>query len=522
MRAILSHSRLFRASTRRILSLFFSIDRRVFTEPQPASAHSLLKLQGTVPMQNAKTIACGNAGRLEMVLLLALLTSALSAGGVLLFLKCQHDRQAHLAATETVLQEGEALLDAMNGLSLAGTPNLTPAHWRHFSTVVDSAFSVRKDVQSISVTRDGVTIFHRQAGGLRPPPPAPPLPDGWPQATTNPAAETEMSQGSIEIGGVHQPVFVISRTTTLKDGSKVVTEATFKREAVGTEEQTARALVSSLFSFSVGVLILSFAACALVLIVALTRDRRREARSRQEEHLAFSGVLANGILHDFRNPMSAVRLDAQMLGKEMKRPEGFRPERVRDLSERIARTMERMDKVFQEFLFLAKPADEKPEHVDLEQVVRECVDTLAPRVEQAGVTIKTNRLSELPHAAAFPFALRRALLNVLMNAVQFAPKGSEITVTLDHHGDRVVTDVLDRGPGIAPEKREKVFEMFETGRPEGTGLGLFLARTAIRRCGGDIQAHAREGGGADLRITLPATPSKTGRTVDPATPPANP
>lgn len=446
--------------------------------------------------------------------MLALLTSALLAGGVLFFLKKQHDKQAHLAATEVVLQEGEALLNAISKLGIACTTNVAPAKWRQFATVVDSAFSVRKDVQSISVSRDGITVFHRQAGGLF----MPPLPPGWTEPAPKQMAETEMSQGSLEIGGVRQPVFVISRTLTLGDGSKVVTEATFKREAVGAQEQTARVLVSSLFTFSIAVLTLSFAICALVLIVAVARDRRRELRSRQEEHLAFSGVLANGILHDFRNPMSAVRLDAQMLGKEMKRTDGFRTERVRDLSERIARTMERMDKVFQEFLFLAKPADEKPENVDLEQVVRECVDTLSPRLEQAAVAVKTQRLTDLPHAAAFPFALRRALLNVLMNAVQFAPKSSEIAITLARHGNRIVIDVLDRGPGIPHEKREKIFDMFVTGRPEGTGLGLFLARTAIRRCGGEIEAHARDGGGADIRISLPAILS----TGEPACSPPSP
>jgi signal transduction histidine kinase len=449
--------------------------------------------------------------RLEISLLLALLTSALIAGGLLFFLKGQHDRQAHLAATEVVLREGESLLNAISDLGIACSTNIVPVKWRQFAMVVDSAFSVRKDVQSISVSRDGITVFHRQAGGLL----APPFPPGYVEPTPKQMGETVMSQGSLEIGGVRQPVFIISRTSTLSDGSKVVTEATFKREAVGTREQTARTLVSSLFAFSVAVLILSFAICALVLIIAVARDRRRELRARQEEHLAFSGVLANGILHDFRNPMSAVRLDAQMLGKEMKRADGFRPERVRDLSERIARTMDRMDKVFQEFLFLAKPADEKPESVDIEQVVKECVDTLSPRVEQAGVTVRTTRSGDLPQAAAFPFALRRALLNVLMNAVQFAPKGSEITVALAHEGNRILTDVLDRGPGIPPEKREKVFDMFETGRPEGTGLGLFLARTAIRRCGGDIQARARAGGGADIRITLPAIPNKGAPPVAP-------
>ena len=444
--------------------------------------------------------------RLDFVLVLALLSCALAAGGVLFFLKRQHDQQAHLQATEMVLKEGECLLNALCELGIACSTNPVPSVWRQFSTIVDSAFSVRKDVQSVSISRDGVTVFHRQAGGLA----TPPTPVGWTEKAPRKMADTVMSTRTLEIGGVKQPVFVISRETRLGDGSRVLTEATFKREAVGTEELSARRLVSSLFAFSVAVLTLSFSVCAFVLVIAVARDRRREQRARQEEHLAFSGVLANGILHDFRNPMSAVRLDAQMLGKEMKRPDGFRTERVCDLSERIARTMERMDKVFQEFLFLAKPADEKPEGVDIELVVKECVDTLSPRVEQAGVTVKTVRLHDLPHATAFPFALRRALLNVLMNAVQFAPKGSEITLTLTHQSGRVVTDVLDRGPGIPPEKREKVFEMFVTGRPEGTGLGLFLARTAIRRCGGDIQALARDGGGADIRISLPAIPTSSG------------
>jgi signal transduction histidine kinase len=435
-----------------------------------------------------------SAFRLEFVLLGALLTFALLAGSGLFFLKKQHDRQAHLAATETVLQEGALLLNALCERGVACSTNSTPDLWRQFSTLADNVIAVRKDVQSLSIARDGVTIFNRQARGL--------TDCECDTPKTNGLTETEMSQRTLEIGGVRQPVFVLSRETRLSDGSRVLTEATFKREAVGVEELTARTLVSSLFAFSIAVLILSFAACALVLTFAVARDRRREVRARQEEHLAFSGVFANGILHDFRNPMSAVRLDAQMLGKEMLRPDGFRPERVTDLANRIARTMDRMDKVFQEFLFLAKPADEKPEGVDLEQVIKECVDTLAPRVEQAGVTIRTDRTGVLPNASAFPFALRRALLNVLMNAIQFAPKHSEITVTLAHSGAVVFMDVLDRGPGIPAEMRKRVFDMFVTGRPEGTGLGLFLARTAIRRCGGDIQALARPAGGADIRITL--------------------
>ncbi|MDD2456244.1 MAG: HAMP domain-containing sensor histidine kinase [Kiritimatiellae bacterium] len=463
-------------------------------------------------LRKSGTPRAKGAVRLEAVLLLVLFAAALAAGGALLVLKRQHERRARLAATETVLHEGDALLDAVGALGIACSTNTAPAVWRRFSTVVDSAFAVRKDVQSISVTRDGVTVFQRQAGGLEMPP-APPGPHSAglrarAAAHVHPD-ETRIAPGSLDIGGKPHPVFVITRTYKLDDGGEVVTEATFRREAVGDEEQTARALVSSLFTLAVTVMSLSFACCALVMAVALARDRRRAKRARQEEHLAFSGVLANGILHDFRNPMSAVRLDAQMLGKEIKRPDGFREARVRDLAERIARTMERMDKVFQEFLFLARPADEKPEAVDIAQILRECVDTLAPRSEQAGVTVTLECCGLLPPAAAYPFALRRALLNVLMNAIQFAPRDSEVKIVIAGLDNRVVLDILDRGPGIPPDKRDSVFEMFTTARPEGTGLGLFLARTAIRRCGGDIRAFGREGGGADIRVTLFAAETAT-------------
>lgn len=452
------------------------------------------------------------AVRLEVVLLLVLFVAALAAGVALLVVKRQHEQRAHLAATETVLHEGEALLDAIGTLGIACSTNTAPAVWRRFSTVVDSAFAVRKDVQSLSVTRDGVTVFQRQAGGLEMPP-QPPDPHSADQQAESAAGvhpdETRISPGSLDIGGKPHPVFVITRIYKLDDGGEVITEATFKREAVGDEEETARTLVASLFTLAVAVMSLSFACCALVMIVALARDRRRAKRAQQEEHLAFSGVLANGILHDFRNPMSAVRLDAQMLGKEIKRPDGFRAARVYDLAERIARTMERMDKIFQEFLLLARPADEQPEAVDIAQILRECVDTLEPRSEQAGVAVALECHGLLPPVAAYPFALRRALLNVIMNAIQFAPRDSEVNIVIVGHDNQVVLDILDRGPGIPPDKREAVFEMFTTARPEGTGLGLFLAKTAIRRCGGDIRALGREGGGADIRITLPAAKTAT-------------
>lgn len=432
--------------------------------------------------------------RLEWFLLVALFSAALAGGIALVALKRQHERQARIAATEAVLDKGDALMDTLCGAALKGlTRTPSTALWRSFSARVDSAFSVRRDVQSLSVSKNGTTLFQRQSGGL--------LNDhSFSSEEPSGSGTTEIEQGALDSGGMKVPVFVLTRRFSLPDGELVV-EATFKREAVGVEEKTAKRLVSSLFFFSFAVLVIAFSSCALVLSVAVIRERRREERERQEEHLAFSGVLANGILHDFRNPMSSVRLDAQMLVREMRREEGFRETRVKELSERIARTMERMDKVFTEFLFLAKPADAETESVNLVETVQECLDTLTPRLEQAGLlaSFQPPPTPVLVRAYASPF--RRALINVLVNATQFAEKGSTILVSLETIRGKAVLDIHDEGPSIDPKMREKIFEMFVTGRPEGTGLGLFLARTAIERCGGSIRVTDSPSG-TTFRITL--------------------
>lgn len=435
--------------------------------------------------------------RLEYILLMAFLVFMLLAGAGLYFLKKTHDRQTRLAATEFVLNRGVLLMNTVCAMEGVSSTNATREAWKSLSDTADAIFDVRPDVQSLSIMRDGVTVFHRQSQGFETA-----LATNGISAVPG-EAETLMAGSTLEIGGELQPVFVFSRAISSPDGKATVVEATVKRGAVGQAEQTARKAVSSLFLFSMVLLILSFSACAGVLVLAVLRDRRREERSRQEEHLTFSGVLANGILHDFRNPMSAVRLDAQMLEREMQREGGFRPERVTELSGRISRTMTRMDKIFHEFLFLAKPADEKPEVVHLGHVIKECIDTLSPRIEQAEVQVQVNSAEGLPGAEAYPFAIRRAFLNVLVNALQFAPKGSAVDVIVTHKESVLVTEILDRGPGIPEQSLKKIFDLFVTTRPEGTGLGLFLARTAIQRCKGTIEALPREGGGTCIRIVLP-------------------
>jgi signal transduction histidine kinase len=435
---------------------------------------------------------------------MALLLAATCACVGLWYLKYVHDRSVRTMATQSVLEQGGQMADYLAEISpLCPTP-LSPEQWQMFYELVDGLHAAQKNLQFISVSRDGVTLINRQTGAV---------PGGESQPRrreTNSVASIRgsVTQRVLELGGNEVPVMIFHREISLPDkGGRIDVEVGLRDTAVDQEEQAATGALSSLFRLSVLTLAGSFGACLLLIVWIVRRDREWTDRRRQEEHLAFSGMLANGIVHDFRNPMSSVRLDAQMLERELKRPEGARPERLAELAGRMNRTVERMDKVFQEFLYLARPAEEAHEPVDLAECVRECLETLAPRFEQAGVTPATTWEHTPLRVLASPFALRRALLNVLMNALQFSPAGNRVEVVARIENESVVLDIQDRGPGIPAADRRRIFEMFVTSRPGGTGLGLFLARTAVRKCGGEIEALPRDGGGSVIRITLRAAGS---------------
>lgn len=440
---------------------------------------------------------------------------ACSSGVGLWCLKSMHHKTARVMATRTVLEQGQQISDFLAKSCPPCASNLSPEQWRTFNALVDSLHAAQNNLQFVSVARNGITIIHRQTTTLL----SAPGQEDTTHCPSHTSDETSVFPQNIELGGTSIPVMVFHRVIELADTNDgpIQIDVGFLRGAVDKEQHAASSSIESLFRLSVLTLILAFGACLLLLIGVVRRDRIWSERHRQEEHLAFSGVLANGIVHDFRNPMSSVRLDAQMLDREARRPEGPRLERLSDLAGRIGRTVERMDRTFQEFLYLAKPTDESFESVDLAECVRESLETLASRFEHAGVSSAIIWKNPPPAVRASPFALRRALMNVLLNAVQFSPARTSVELDARAANDLVELDIMDRGPGIPAKERKRIFEMFVTTRPGGTGLGLFLARTAVRKCGGEIFALERPGGGTIIRIQLPCVKSTDTASVAPST-----
>ena len=128
---------------------------------------------------------------------------------------------------------------------------------------------------------------------------------------------------------------------------------------------------------------------------------------------------------------------------------------------------------------------------------------LAPRFEQGEVAVAVEVPEDELRAMGQPLSFRRALVNVITNAEQAAGRDGRVEIRAYGSGDGAVVDVTDTGPGVPKRERARIFDMFVSTRPGGTGLGLFLARTAVERCGGTVSVHDGPEGGACFRITMP-------------------
>jgi hypothetical protein len=122
----------------------------------------------------------------------------------------------------------------------------------------------------------------------------------------------------------------------------------------------------------------------------------------------------------------------------------------------------------------------------------------------------------VPAIAEFRRVLQ-ILLNLLGNAIRYAPEGSSVRLKLSDRKGRARVSVIDEGPGLSAEQQTRVFEKFERlGRSGdgGSGLGLYISRRLARAMGGDLSVKSKPGQGASFRLDLPPNPAKRRRPAD--------
>lgn len=149
-----------------------------------------------------------------------------------------------------------------------------------------------------------------------------------------------------------------------------------------------------------------------------------------------------------------------------------------------------------------------PDRIDLADVARRAAGILGVRAQERGIVIDAPKQGEnLPAIAEFRRVLQ-ILLNLVGNAIRYAPDKSQVWIRLEDAGTRARLVVADQGPGLSLEQQAKVFEKFErlgrSGEDGGSGLGLYISRRLARAMGGDLTVESAPGQGARFILDVPA------------------
>ncbi|MFS8973678.1 two-component system sensor histidine kinase CreC [Cupriavidus necator] len=213
------------------------------------------------------------------------------------------------------------------------------------------------------------------------------------------------------------------------------------------------------------------------------------------------------LTHEMKSPLAAIGGAAELLQEEM--PAADRQRFVANIRAQSGR----LETMIRKLLALADVEQrqrlEVREPVRMAALLAELCGELEPRARQRGVTLRLAADGGADLVAGDPFLLRQAIANLLENAIDFAPAGSEVTVRLEWRSNTVAVAVADHGPGIPDYALPRVFERFYSlPRPHGadksTGLGLCFAREVATLHHGDVTLANRPGGGALAELTLPA------------------
>lgn len=212
------------------------------------------------------------------------------------------------------------------------------------------------------------------------------------------------------------------------------------------------------------------------------------------------------VSHDLRTPLTAIQIRAQRLARTLP-AEG----KDRDTAEAINLGCKRMDGMIKELVEWGRLGvgllEIEPRPVELGPLVAGLLGRNAPAVDASRVEVAIPE--GLPPLHADPDRLERILLNLLGNALKYSPPGAPVRLEAGAEDGTVVIRVIDRGAGVPPEDRERIFDRFyrakSGGTAEGLGLGLFITRRLVELHGGRIAVTASEvGRGSTFEARLPA------------------
>ncbi len=239
------------------------------------------------------------------------------------------------------------------------------------------------------------------------------------------------------------------------------------------------------------------------LVHANEELRAAQSRLIEAERLAAIGELSAAVAHGIRNPVAGIRAAAQVASLDLPADHPLR--------ENLADIMLEADKLearIRGLLDFAKPFEPRPAPCQLDRLVAGALASLRPQITAQAIVLETAFDATLPQVPVDAVQIEQVVLALVSNAVEAMPEGGTLAVrgALTADGQRVRLEVADTGPGIPPDQLGRLFKLFFTTKPRGTGFGLAVAQKIVERHGGTIHAASEPGKGSRFAIELPLAP----------------
>ena len=198
--------------------------------------------------------------------------------------------------------------------------------------------------------------------------------------------------------------------------------------------------------------------------------RRIESEIELSHRLAAIGRLASGVGHEVKNPINAIVVHLEVLRQKLQQMD---PDTRRHMDV-IASEIQRLDRVVQMLIDFTRPVELRLTDIDLSRIVDEVLSLASPDAERHGVRVIRQLAAETLPVRVDADLLKQALLNVVLNGVQAMPQGGNLEVAARRASDReIVIEVRDQGAGIAPEIRDKVFNLYFTTKKAASASALY-------------------------------------------------
>jgi len=226
---------------------------------------------------------------------------------------------------------------------------------------------------------------------------------------------------------------------------------------------------------------------------------RLERELAERERLASLGRMAATVAHEIKNPLSAIKSIAQV----MREDENLNNDYARDLNLIVGET-DRLSQSVTQLLSFARRESPAEQALGTEELVRSVIDLFQAQAREHGISLSCDVRSDPHLPGKCVSAVRDALSNLLLNALQSTTRGGKVSLSASVDKAELVIGVQDTGTGVPIELREQIWEPFFTTRQRGTGLGLAIVRKRVQEVGGSASlANFQNGQGALFLLRVP-------------------